>query len=95
MISPLQREALLDVIERCAWLIDYYENTGVALQTVDFLRSTMQRAMNDLETVSPSIQVEYHQLHMIPSNGRGVATDHSSFKEMSLAKIGVIHRHYE
>jgi hypothetical protein len=62
MTSPLQREALLDVIERCAWLIEYYENTGVAPQTVDFLRSTLRRAMNDLEILSPSIQIEYHRL---------------------------------
>ena len=55
MINPLQREALLDVIERCAWLIEYYENTGVAPQSVDFLRSTMQRATNHLETLAPSV----------------------------------------
>ncbi|WP_348262371.1 hypothetical protein P8935_21555 [Telmatobacter sp. DSM 110680] len=65
MINPLQREALLDVIERCAWLIEYYENTGVAPQSVDFLRSTMQRATNDLETLAPSDRVEYHQINSV------------------------------
>ncbi len=62
MISPLKREALLDVIKRCAWLIEYYENTGVAPQTVDFLKSTMRRATDDLGILSPSIQVEDHRL---------------------------------
>ena len=53
MSSPLQREALLDIVERCGWLIEYYGRSGVAPKSVDVLTSTMKRAMDDLEALSP------------------------------------------
>ena len=61
MISQLQREALLDVIERCAWLIEYYGRTDAAPQSLDALKATMQQAVNDLEALPPSIHVESRQ----------------------------------
>jgi hypothetical protein len=63
MSSPLQREALLDVIERCAWLTEYYDRSGVAPQSVDVLKSTMHRAMIDLQALSPSMNTESHRLN--------------------------------
>jgi len=62
MSSPLQREALVDVIERCAWLTEYYDRTGVAPQSVDVLKSTMYRAMIDLQALSPSMYTDSCQL---------------------------------
>ena len=56
MISQLQREALLDVIERCAWLIEYYGRTDAAPQSLDALKATMQQAVNDLEALAASIK---------------------------------------
>ena len=62
MSSPLEREALVDVIERCAWLTEYYDRTGVAPQSVDVLKSTMYRAMIDLQALSPSMYTDSLQL---------------------------------
>ena len=58
MSSPLQREALVDVIERCAWLTEYYDRSGVAPQSVDVLKSTMHKAMIDLQVLSASTSTE-------------------------------------
>lgn len=74
MSSPLQREALVDVIERCAWLTEYYDRSGVAPQSVDVLKSTMYRAMIDLQALSPSMFTESHQLNQ---NDRSAETDSS------------------
>lgn len=74
MSSPLQREALVDVIERCAWLTEYYDRSGVAPQSVDVLKSTMYRAMIDLQALSPSMFTESHPLNQ---NDRSAKTDSS------------------
>lgn len=74
MSSPLQREALVDVIERCAWLTEYYDRSGVAPQSVDVLKSTMYRAMIDLQALSPSMFTESHRLNQ---NDRSAETDSS------------------
>jgi hypothetical protein len=51
MTIQLDREALHEVIRRCAWLIDYYERTGVAPHSVQAFQATMDRAIDDLEAL--------------------------------------------
>jgi hypothetical protein len=55
MSIPLKREVLLDVIQRCAWLIVYYERIGVAPESVQTFQAKMAKAINDLEALAPSV----------------------------------------
>ncbi len=75
MISQLQREALLDVIERCAWLIEYYGRTDAAPQSLDALKATMQQAVNDLEALPASIHAESHRSSEQTRDGDSIATN--------------------
>ena len=51
---PAEPDTLLSVIESCAWLIAYYERTGVAPESLRLLRDTMDKAINDLEAPAPA-----------------------------------------
>jgi hypothetical protein len=43
---------LLLVISRCAWLIEYYESTGVSPDVLQTFRDTMAKAIKDLEALN-------------------------------------------
>jgi hypothetical protein len=59
MPKPFEREVLLDVIQRCAWLIDYYERTRVAPQSVQAFQETMAKAISDLEALAASVSFAF------------------------------------
>lgn len=52
MPSPLEYARLLDVIQRCTWLIDYYERTGVAPESLLTFRAYRDNAVNALSALS-------------------------------------------
>jgi hypothetical protein len=54
MPGPLERAVLLDVIQRCAWLIEYYERTGVAPESLLSFHATRDKAINALAALSPA-----------------------------------------
>lgn len=48
MFDSLKRAELLDVIQRCAWLVEYYERTGVSPESVKTFQAARDKAINDL-----------------------------------------------
>jgi hypothetical protein len=43
------------VINSCAWLIDYYKRRGVAPESLQLFRDTMDKAANELAALTPSL----------------------------------------
>ena len=52
MSHPSKRAELLDVIQRCAWLIEYYERTAVSPESVRALQVARDKAIHDLSTLT-------------------------------------------
>jgi hypothetical protein len=50
--QPAEPETLFLVISRCAWLIEYYESTGVSPDVLQTFRDTMAKAIKDLEALN-------------------------------------------
>jgi hypothetical protein len=55
---PLDRDSILGVIDRCAWLIAYYERAGGTPESLKAFRETMNKAINDLAALTLSTQSE-------------------------------------
>lgn len=58
MKPKYERQLLLEVIEKCEWLIDYYRSTGQDHPSVPIFRNTMEEAISDLESLTPSVPSE-------------------------------------
>ena len=58
MTHPAEPEALISVINSCAWLIEYYKRRGVAPESLQLFRDTMDKAANDLTALTSSIRSE-------------------------------------
>ncbi len=56
MTHLLERDALLQVIERCTWLIQYYERSDASPETIQSVRDAMNRAISKLEALRPDAQ---------------------------------------
>ena len=55
---PAEPEALISVINSCDWLIQYYKRRGVAPESLQLFRDTMDKAANDLVAFKPSTPSE-------------------------------------
>ncbi|WP_348260620.1 hypothetical protein P8935_12490 [Telmatobacter sp. DSM 110680] len=58
MKTTAERDVLLEVIERCAWLIDYYGRSGGNDPSVLVFKTTMERAIRNLESLMPATPSE-------------------------------------
>ena len=54
MKTTAERDVLLEVIEKCSWLIDYYGRSGESHPSVLVFKATMERAIRNLESLTPS-----------------------------------------
>ena len=54
MTNPAEPESLISVINSCAWLIEYYKRRGVAPESLQVFRDTMDKAANELAALTSS-----------------------------------------
>jgi hypothetical protein len=52
MFNSLKRAELLDLIQRCTWLLEYYQRTAGSPQSVKAFQAARDKALNDLAALT-------------------------------------------